>query len=438
MGMRTEFSEEDMTEDIVDRVLPVEDVLDILRLILRVEPLDVLLQKVTDTIATGFNIKRVTLGVLDEKTGLFSPMALHGYPPEKELSIKRHAYTLERMRNDLRPEFKIGRTCYYVRAEDQVTAYDDDVDYIMNAELVDDPRKSSSDWHELDYIDFIMCDRLGNWTGWIEIDEPEGRKMPSKLVIDRIQVLTDLASIAIENAKAYEDAVIAMNDARGYLDLIVHDIGNMATPLVYYLTHLSATPNIDQTALDYANNATSVAMGMKNLVDNVRRFSEVRGSEFTSGESVDLKAVLEECITSVKRDFPSKKFDIKFECPDCVSPIMADKLLKDLFMNLLNNAAKYTLTQTVTIDIRVEEGYSAVSVRVEDRGRGIPDSRKGKIFSRLAPRPEGMSGSGLGLSIVALLVQRYNGIITVKDRVEGDCTQGTCFEVSFPKVVVSG
>jgi hypothetical protein len=97
---------------------------------------------------------------------------LHGYPPDKEVVIKRHAYTLERMKHDLSPEFKIGRGSYYVRAEDQVIAYGDDADYIMNSDLVDVRRRSPSDWHELEFIDFVMTDRIGNWIGWIEIDEP--------------------------------------------------------------------------------------------------------------------------------------------------------------------------------------------------------------------------------------------------------------------------
>lgn len=437
MGMQGQLRTEAGSQKSDEKILPIEDLLDILRLILRVEPLDILLQKVVDTIASGFNMKRISLGVVDEKTGLYSPRALHGYPPEKELSIKRHAYTLERMKNDLRPEFKIGRTCYYVRAEDQLLAYDDDIDYVMHVELIDVPRKSSSEWHELDYIDFVMNDRLGDWTGWIEIDEPGDRKVPTKAVIDRIQVLADLASIAIENSRAYEDAVIAMTDARGYLDLIVHDIGNMTTPLVHYLSRLSAMPGIDPKALDYANNATAVSTTMKNLVDNVKQFSVVKSSEPTLKEKTDLKEVLKDCIASVKRDFPSKRFAINMDCPDSITPIVADELIRDLFMNLLNNAAKYTLGPSVGIDIRVQEGYSAVSVTIEDRGRGIPDSRKEKGFERFSPRPDGISGSGLGLSIVALLVQRYNGLIKVRDRVPGDSTQGTCFEISFPKVLVS-
>lgn len=418
-----------------ERTLPVEDVLDILRLILRVEPLDVLLQKVVDTIADAFNIKCVSLGVIDEKTGLFCPKALHGYPPEKAVSIKRHAYTLERMKNDLRSEFRIGRSAYYVRAEDQTTAYDDEPDYVMNDALVDVPRKSPSDWHELDYIDFVMTDRLGNWTGWIEIDEPGDRKVPSKEVIDRIQILADLASIAIENSKTYEDAVDAMVDSQGYLDLIVHDIGNMVGPMTYYVGGLTSSSSLDERSAFYARNAMAVAGSIRKLVDNVRKFSEVRASEPLLKEQYNLRDVLGECVETVRREFPTKTVKVTVTCPEKVSPIMADDLIHDLFINLLTNSVKYTPGHEVEIDVRIVEGYSACTVRIEDRGMGIPDDKKDRIFTRFVRRPEGIAGTGLGLSIVSLLVERYNGLISVKDRVPGDCSQGACFEVSFPKLL---
>lgn len=415
------------------RILPVEDVLDILRLILRVEPLDVLLQKVVDTISEAFGMRRVSLGVLDDKTGLFSPRALHGYPPEKAVAIKRHAYTLERMKTDLRPQCKIGRGSYYVRIEDQDVGYDDELDYIVNVELLDVPRNSPSEWHEMDYIDFVMTDRLGNWIGWIEIDEPSDRKVPSKDVVDRIQILADLAAIAIENAKTYEEAVNAMNDSQGYLDLIVHDIGNMVNPMLYYLNALNSTDLSDDKRLGYTKNILAVGESIKSLVDNVRKFSEVKTSENLPQEKYFLREVVRECVPALRRSYPTKNIVVNIECPESTSPVMADALIHDLFMNLMSNAAKYTHGPTAVIDVKITEGYSAVIVRIEDHGRGIPDSMKDSIFTRFAKRPEGVVGTGLGLSIVSLLIDRYNGLISVEDRVPGDFAQGACFQVSFPK-----
>jgi len=87
------------------------------------------------------------------------------------------------------------------------------------------------------------------------------------------------------------------------------------------------------------------------------------------------------------------------------------------------------------LDIKIIEGHSAVTVMIADHGRGIPDSKKDQIFARFAKRPDGVNGTGLGLSIVSLLVERYNGLISVEDRIPGDSSQGACFRVSLPKVM---
>jgi signal transduction histidine kinase len=435
MGMRETATVSETSRQMSEgiRILPVEDVLDILRLILRVEPLDVLLQKIVDTISDAFGIKQVSLGVLDEKTNLFCPRALHGFPPEKTVMIKRHGYTLERMKADLRSELRIGRGSYYIRTEDQDIAYDDELDYIVNAELVDVPRSSPSDWHEMDYIDFVMTDRLGNWIGWIEIDEPSDRKVPSKDVVDRIQILADLAAIAIENSRTYEDAVNAMNDSQGYLDLIVHDIGNMVNPMLYYMNMLTSKELPEEKRLGYTKNVVAVGESIKNLVDNVRKFSEVKTSEIPVQERYHLKEVVHECASDLKRSFPTKNIVVRMDCQEPSSPVMADGLIHDLFINIMGNAVKYSHGPTAEMDIKIIEGHSAVIIRIADHGRGIPDSKKDQIFSRFAKRPDGINGTGLGLSIVSLLVERYNGLISVEDRIPGDFSQGACFQVSFPK-----
>lgn len=415
--------------------LPADRMSDILRLIARVEPLDVLLQKIVDTIAQAFNIRRVTLGVLDERTGMYCPRALHGFPQEKALAIKRHAYTLNRMKSDLREEFKIGRGCYYVRAEDQRVAYDDALDYIINPHMVDCPRQSPTDWHELDYIDFVLTDRIGNWIGWIEIDEPVDGKVPSRDVIERIRILADLAAIAIENSRMYDEAVSAMKDSQGYLDLIVHDIGNMVDPMVYYLNSMLSCTELDEHHKAQCVQALAIARSMRGLVDSVRKFSEIRAAENVPLVRMSLNEILKTCAAHVNRTFPDREISVNLSLPDREVEVLADNLVYELFMNLMNNAVKYTPRARVEIDISLREGYSAHTVSISDHGMGIPDEKKPLVFQRFAARPDGAQGTGLGLSIVSLLVNRYGGLVSVGDRVPGDCSQGTCFDVSFPKIL---
>jgi len=435
MGMqRVESTDSRSPEDEPPASVPIESMSDILMLIARVEPLDVLLQKIVDTIAQAFGIKRVTLGVLDERTGMFCPRALHGYPPEREVAIKKHAYTFDRMKGDLREDFRISRGCYYVRAEDQQVAYDDCLDYVLNPQLVEMPRQGPTNWHELDFIDFVLTDRLGNWIGWIEIDEPQDGKVPPHEVIERIRVMADLAAIAIENSKMYDEAVNAMKDSQGYLDLIVHDIGNMVDPLVYYLgSMISSTALRDHERAQCAQ-ALAIARSMRGLVESVRKFSEIKATENAPRSRMCLNEVLQACSLSVKRTFPERDVNVNLALPDRGIEVLADNLIYELFMNLMNNAVKYTPSGKVEIDVAIREEHSAYTVVVSDHGIGIPDERKGLVFQRFAARPHGVEGTGLGLSIVFLLASRYGGLVTVGDRVPGDFSKGARFEVSFPKI----
>lgn len=433
MREAAETGEVSTVEQYDGKRLPIADMQDILRLITRVESLDVLLEKIAATIARAFRIRSLAIVVLDEKTGMFCPKAVYGFPVERTASIGRHCYTLERKRQDLRDECKIGPNCYYVRAEDQKVTYSDDVDYILELDEIDRPRRSPSDWHPLDYIDVVMTDRLGNWIGWVEIAQPEDGRVPSKDVLDRIHILADLASIAVENSNTYEEAIGAVKDAQGYLDLIVHDVSNLAEPLLYYTNSISLDAIGDAELREKLEKTRAIGTSVKRLVDDVRKLSEVKYSAPVPDQRYKLREVLERCISETKRDVHSKRVVVELDFPYHEAEIVADELVYDLFKNLLTNAAKFCPHAVAKVDVKVVDGYSTWSVRVEDYGIGIPDSRKKAVFSRFAKRSEGLGGAGLGLSIVALLVARYGGIVSVSDRVKGDYSKGAAFEVTLPK-----
>lgn len=113
--------------------------------------------------------------------------------------------------------------------------------------------------------------------------------------------------------------------------------------------------------------------------------------------------------------------------------IIAEDLVEEIFVNLFSNSVKYTESSEVKIDVIIREYFIAEvkywMVTVCDYGKGIPDSKKQELFSRFYSKAE---GSGLGLSIVRTLVERYKGKIWVGDRVYEDYKQGTVFGMIFP------
>lgn len=116
--------------------------------------------------------------------------------------------------------------------------------------------------------------------------------------------------------------------------------------------------------------------------------------------------------------------------------IMADDLLKEVFINLFSNAIKYSNKDddVVKVDVSITEYMLSYAnywmISVADYGPGIPDSVKENLFERFYSKA---SGTGLGLSIVRALVERYNGRVWVSDRVALSHKEGATIGMMFPK-----
>jgi len=118
-------------------------------------------------------------------------------------------------------------------------------------------------------------------------------------------------------------------------------------------------------------------------------------------------------------------------------PIMSGDLqrLKQLLLNLLDNAIKYTEHRgTITLKLRKEKKEAVLSVI--DTGKGIPSEDIPHIFERFFRRSrttsdKSASGFGLGLSIVKWIVDSHGGTIEATS----DVGKGTTFTVRFPLAV---
>ncbi len=414
--------------------MPISDLLDILKLISRAEPIDTLLDKTAGTITSSFGVKALVICVLDDKTGTFVPRCVKGFPEDNAAAIRRHCYSMDRRKKDLLQGHKVDCRTYYVRAEQESLMTNEDMDYVVDVSNLAEPRKSSDHWHPLDYMLFLMVDRLGNWIGWIEVDYTADDRIPSKDAADRIQLLADLIGIAIENSKMCTDAISAMNDSQAYLDLIVRDIGSMVSPLIYYLEKMDKSGTLDSENHDSLAKALAMSRAAKGLVDNVNRLSEARSTSASEMSRYDLRDVLVRCISALKKDFPSRDIVVSFDCPEGECVVGADGLIHDLFMNLLGNAVKHNPSPTAEVDVSIQNGAGVWRVTIEDHGTGISDDRKSDLLANIPKTPDRLNGTGMGLSIVTLLVDRYSGVIGISDRVRGDHSEGTCVELAFPKL----
>jgi len=104
--------------------------------------------------------------------------------------------------------------------------------------------------------------------------------------------------------------------------------------------------------------------------------------------------------------------------------------LEQMFINLIDNAIKYTEKGNVTVSLK--QSYKKVIVKIKDTGIGIPKEHLDRIFERFyvvdKSRSKKLGGTGLGLSIVKHIVLLHNGKIDVKS----SPGEGTEFTITFP------
>lgn len=120
--------------------------------------------------------------------------------------------------------------------------------------------------------------------------------------------------------------------------------------------------------------------------------------------------------------------EIKIDIPDGLPLIPFDALLiEQVFMNLLDNAIKYSPADTpISIKARIKK--DALLIELADRGAGIPNGEEEKIFEKFVHGSNTGGGIGLGLTICRAIINAHKGRIWAENRPGG----GAVFKFTLP------
>jgi two-component system NtrC family sensor kinase len=152
-------------------------------------------------------------------------------------------------------------------------------------------------------------------------------------------------------------------------------------------------------------------------------------------QDIDINDLISSVIEMVENQsiFESLNF-VKYLAPD-LPIIQADPAqLKQVFVNLFNNAAEAMGNGgTITLSTRPIDS-SFIEIKVSDTGCGIPEGSLGKLFTPFFTTKALGKGTGLGLSIVYGIIKMHKGQITVQSQVAGMASQpsGTTFTITLP------
>ncbi|WP_299026437.1 GAF domain-containing sensor histidine kinase [uncultured Thermanaerothrix sp.] len=168
---------------------------------------------------------------------------------------------------------------------------------------------------------------------------------------------------------------------------------------------------------------------MQELIDNLLDSARLQTGRIKMNfQPVRLDSVLNDVIARTQLRHP--ELEVRLQLDEPLSPLLADpQRLAQVFENLLSNAVKYAPGSPVSISITSDA--EGVHLTFEDRGPGIPEKYRQKIFERFFRVPDvqpSVHGTGLGLFICKQIVQAHQGQIWV----ESQPGQGTVFHIRLP------
>ncbi len=221
--------------------------------------------------------------------------------------------------------------------------------------------------------------------------------------------------------QAEEDLRATAETSMLYLDIMGHDIRNNLMAIVMgteILQHHDLGPEVFPIY-------ELIVESVQNSQELINRILTTRNLLNEPLSNVSLIDALKECVVKFTNEFEDVTIQTSIEVPK--AKVRADKYIRYLFCNLLDNAISHNPRIERQVWIRLKGVASGFEVTVSDNGTGIPNDRKESLFD-----PEKRFG-GVGIHQAKSILKKYNGRISVHDRIDGESEQGAKFRIWFPK-----
>jgi signal transduction histidine kinase/ActR/RegA family two-component response regulator len=267
-----------------------------------------------------------------------------------------------------------------------------------------------------------------------------------------LQILADQIAVAVDNARSYELAQTAVEEIREADRLKSQFLANMSHELRTPLNSIigfsrvilkgidGPVSDLQQQDLTAIYNSGQHLLGLINDVLDLSRI-EAGKMELAFEDEVNLGDIIRSVMSTTIGLIKDKQIKLNQKIDPKLPLLRVDSMkIRQVLLNLLSNAAKFTDEGTITVEATTQMGPGEnpeVIVRIIDTGYGIAPKDQAKLFQPFSQVDGSLTrktgGSGLGLSICQHLVQLHGGKIGV----ESEIGQGSIFYFTIP-IIPSG
>lgn len=208
---------------------------------------------------------------------------------------------------------------------------------------------------------------------------------------------------------------------------IAHEFNNMLTPIMgYSMMILEKLPEDDTELYDEVLEIYQMSAKAKNVISRLSDLSRKNAS--TVFKDISLDELVRRMISAAKSARPNEvDVQLELKCPETIM-VGNETQLSQLLLNLILNSYHALEKTGGTLEILTHAEDQTIYLEVRDNGCGISQENLPHIFDPFFTTKEAGKGTGLGMAIVAQVVEEHQGEIHVKSVLN----EGTSIFINFP------